>query len=99
MVTNLPAGKSLARTRLSRFNTSAGWEQGSAKERRMPRVADINKAAAAPFPATSARTSPQEPPSKGKKSYQSPPTARGGTLQPAAPNSAMEVGLVGHRGC
>src|SRR5438552_16025053 len=95
MVTNRPAGKSLARARLSRFSTSAGWEQVSAKERRMPRVADIDKAAAAPFPDTSARTSPQEPSSKGMKSYQSPPTARAGTLKPETANPGMYGELLG----
>ena len=48
----------------------------------MPRVADINNAAAVPFPETSARTSPQQPSSKEMKSYQSPPTAPAGMDSP-----------------
>ena len=82
MVTNRPEGKSSASKRFSRVRTSPGPLQVCARERIMPRVADISSAAAVPFPETSARTSPQQPSSKEMKSYQSPPTAPAGIDKP-----------------
>ncbi len=91
MVTNLPEGKSSTSKRFSRVSTSPGPVQVCASERNMPRVADISSAAAVPFPETSARTSPQQPSSKGMKSYQSPPTAPAGMDKPGN----REAGNVG----
>ena len=89
MVTNFPAGKSSTSNWFSFVSTSPGVQQASASERSTPRVADISKAAAVPLPETSARTIPQRPSGKGMKSYQSPPTARAGTLSPETTKPGM----------
>ncbi len=82
MVTNFPAGKSLTSKLLSWVKTSPGVQHASARDRNIPRVADISSAAAVPFPETSANTNPQRPSANGMKSYQSPPTAPAGMLRP-----------------
>src|SRR6266851_946487 len=99
MVTNLPEGKSSASSRFSLVSTSAGLMQVSASDRSMPLVADISSAAPVPFPATSARTSPQHPSPKGMKSYQSPPTAPAGILSPETAKPGMYGELFGNKPC
>src|SRR5205814_9600338 len=82
IVTNLTDGKSSTNRRFKRVSTSPGPLQVCARERSMPRVADISRAAAVPLPETSASTRPQQPSSNEMKSYQSPPTAPAGIDKP-----------------
>src|SRR5208282_6348927 len=98
-VTNLPAGKSSTNKPLSLVKTSPGLLQASAKDRSIPRVADISSAAAVPFPETSASTNPQRPSGNGMKSYQSPPTAPAGTLKPEITKPGMKGELLGNSAC
>src|SRR5215813_3152716 len=99
MVTNLPAGKSSSIRQFSLLSTSAGRQCDSASDRNMPRVADISKPAAVPFPETSANTSPQRPRSKGMKSYQSPPTAPAGMENPEIANPGTYGEVFGNNAC
>ncbi len=65
MVTKRPHGKSSTIMLLRRVRTSPGPEPVCASDRNMPRVADINSAAAVPLPETSASTNPQRPSESG----------------------------------
>ena len=99
MVTNLPEGKSSTSRRFRRVRTSPGPLQVCARERSMPRVADISRAAAVPFPETSASTRPQHPSSNEMKSYQSPPTAPAGIDSPEIAKPGMNGELLGSSAC
>src|SRR5208283_3971483 len=99
MVTNFPAGKSDTSKLLSLVKTSPGLLQASAKDRSIPRVADISSAAAVPFPETSASTNPHRPSGNGMKSYQSPPTALTGTLRPEITKPGTYGELLGNKAC
>src|SRR5579885_2568150 len=99
MVTNLPAGKSSTKSRFNLVITSAGVQDASAKDRSIPRVADISSAAAVPLPETSASTNPQRPSSSGIKSYRSPPTAPAGIESPETTKPGMYGELFGSNDC
>jgi len=77
-----PSGKSSSNSLFNRVSTSAGPELEWASDRTMPRVDDINKAAAVPLPETSASTRPQRPSGSGMKSYQSTAHCACGNGQP-----------------
>src|ERR1051326_3832386 len=99
MGTNLPTGKPSSISRLSLLSTSAGGQWDSANDRNMPRVADISKPAAVPFPDTSASTNPHRPRSSGMKSYQSPPTAPAGVENPEIAKPGTYGELLGNNAC
>src|SRR6266550_7103599 len=99
MVTNRPEGKSSTSNRFSLVSTSDGLQEFSASERDIARVADINNAAAVPFPETSASTNPQRPSFRSMKSYQSPPTAPAGMERPDTANPGINGEHLGSRAC